>query len=64
MERDMNSQQKLLVELKKQRRLLDELMTTIAEARRLDAVSSTYDQTTRAIEKNLLDIRKSFFKTN
>jgi hypothetical protein len=64
MERDMDSQKQLLNELKKQRRLLDELMTTISEANRLDAVSRTYDQTTRTIEKNLLEIRKSFFKEN
>jgi hypothetical protein len=62
MERGMESQERLLTELKKQREMLDELMITIAGTNPLDAVSATYDKTTRAIEKNLLEIRNSFFK--
>lgn len=59
----MQQQKRLLTELKKQRLLLDKLIVTIGDAPQLDTISHTYDQTTRTIEKNLLELRKSFFKT-
>lgn len=56
-------QNQLVAELKKQRALLDDLIVTVGEAAPLDSISRTYDKTTRTIEKNLLALRKSFFKT-
>ena len=52
----------LIQKLKKQRDKLDELISKVSDAPHLNHVSLTYDATTRNIERNLLQIRKSFFQ--
>lgn len=59
----MRRQQQLLMKLKKQRDLLNDLISRIGESHELHGVSQAYDSTTKQIEKNLQDLRRFLITT-
>lgn len=59
----MRRQQQLLIKLKRQRDLLNELIERVGDTHELGGVSSTYDTTTKQIERNLQDLRRFLITT-
>ncbi len=55
--------QDLIQQLRKQREMLDELISKVGEVNALQGISRDYDITTQLIEKNLRKLRKSVFNT-
>lgn len=55
----MLRQHQLIDRLIKQRDMLDELISKVGEAKKLEGIDHLYDATTRQIQKNLLELRKS-----
>lgn len=59
----MGRQQQLLIKLKRQRDLLNDLISRIGDTHELGGVSQSYDSTTKQIEKNLQDLRRFLITT-
>lgn len=57
----MSYQEALIAGLRRQREILEHLMHQISEEKDLRKVSRTYDAATRQIERNLSELRKTFF---